>query len=122
MHYPSGSWRGYWEQTFWGRQLMHNLVLTFAHGTVQGRGTDCIGAFTFQGEHDAQGHVTLVKQYLGKHQVLYQGTYDGEGSILGRWTIPPAWSGPFALSLGRFPVPAEAPIATIAADPPPAQE
>ena len=35
---------------------------------------------------------------LGKHQVHYEGTYDGEGTIAGTWSIPPLWSGPFAIS------------------------
>ena len=52
----------------------------------------------------------MVKQYLGRHQVFYQGTYDGEGTIFGEWSIPPLWSGKFALSpvLGKPPV--DAPI------------
>jgi hypothetical protein len=52
----------------------------------------------------------MVKQYLRKHQVHYQGVYDGEGTIFGQWSIPPCWSGAFALSpvVGR--PPADAPI------------
>ena len=39
----------------------------------------------------------LVKQYLGKHQVLYVGRPDGEGSILGTWSIGEHCTGPFLL-------------------------
>ena len=33
--------------------------------------------------------------------MLYLGSYDGEGTITGRWSIGPSWSGPFALRLER---------------------
>jgi hypothetical protein len=108
--YPSGPWRGYWEQQLFGRQPMNELVLRFADGKVRGQGRDCIGRFTFQGRYDDRGSVTLVKQYLGRHQVLYQGTYDGEGTLFGRWSIGEEWSGPFALSPVRARPQADAPI------------
>jgi len=111
--FPSGPWRGYWEQVYWGRQPMNALVLRFGDGVVSGEGTDCIGPFTFQGRYDAAGHVAMMKKYIGRHSVNYEGTYDGEGTIFGRWSIGASWSGPFALS----PVPArpraDAPIHTL---------
>jgi hypothetical protein len=116
--YPSGRWRGYWEQTIWGRQSMRNLVLRFAEGRVDGRGVDVIGPFTFQGQYDAAGSVTLLKQYVGRHSVVYRGRYDGEGTIYGEWSISGAWRGPFALSPEDVEVPADTPILTIAAEPP----
>lgn len=97
MHW-SGSWRGFWQQPLYGRQLMRDLVLTFAGGKVQGSGIDLIGLFTFQGEYDDQGNVTLIKRYIGRHSVLYQGRFDGEGTIFGQWSIGTQWTGPFALS------------------------
>jgi hypothetical protein len=115
--YPSGAWRGYWEQTFFGRQLMHDLTLRFVAGHIDGEGRDCIGPFTFGGEYDDQGGVTLVKHYLGHHTVAYTGRYDGEGTIHGIWSIGELWSGPFALSPANFKVAADAPILTIAAEP-----
>ena len=96
--YPSGAWRGYWEQRGWGRQPMDDLVLFFSGGTVRGEGRDVIGRFTFAGTYDSQGHVALTKQYLGRHRVHYQGTYDSEGTIFGHWSIGPQLSGRFALS------------------------
>jgi hypothetical protein len=114
--YFSGAWHGYWEQKFFGRQLMHELTLHFAGGCIRGQGYDCIGDFTFTGEYDDQGGVYLLKQYVGKHSVNYVGQYDGEGTIYGRWTIGKLWSGPFALSPANFDT-ADLPILTIAAEP-----
>ncbi|MFN4258876.1 MAG: hypothetical protein ACK4RK_06230 [Gemmataceae bacterium] len=115
--YPSGRWRGYWEQPGWGRQAMHDLILRFADGCISGSGHDCIGLFTFEGRYDPQGGVTLRKQYLGRHQVLYVGSYDGEGTIFGHWSISPAWTGPFALRLDHEEAAEDAPIARISAVP-----
>lgn len=96
--YPSGVWRGYWEQEGWGRQPMGPLALRFADGRIEGEGRDVIGPFVFTGEYDGHGSIRMVKQYLGRHRVQYSGSYDGEGTLFGRWSIPPRWSGPFALS------------------------
>ena len=96
--YPSGTWRGYWDQPAFGRQPMGPLVLRFRNGQLEGEGRDIIGPFTFEGEYDESGAVRMVKQYLGRHRVFYQGIYDGEGTIFGEWRIPPFWSGKFALS------------------------
>ncbi|HWG42641.1 MAG TPA: hypothetical protein VN688_07630 [Gemmataceae bacterium] len=96
--YPSGAWRGYWDQPYCGRQLMTPLILRFHEGRIEGEGRDMIGPFTFAGEYDDGGAIRMVKQYLGRHQVLYQGSYDGEGTIFGQWSIPPLWSGSFALT------------------------
>jgi hypothetical protein len=78
---------------------MHDVVLAIHEGLVSGQGIDCVGRFSFRGTWDSQGVVSLVKQYVRKHQVLYQGQYDGEGSIFGRWSIAPFDSGEFLLSL-----------------------
>ncbi len=99
--YPSGQWIGYWEQRVWGRQPMNELELHFADGVVRGSGWDVIGAFTFFGQYDEHGSIVMTKQYLGRHTVQYQGQYDGEGTIFGRWSIGEAWTGPFALTLPR---------------------
>jgi hypothetical protein len=115
--YPSGAWRGYWDQHYFGRQLMHDLTLYFANGRIDGGGHDIIGSFTFSGEYDDAGGVMLMKHYLGKHSVNYVGRYDGEGTIYGRWFIGETWTGPFALSPSHFTA-ADAPILTIKAEPP----
>src|SRR5207248_3320896 len=110
LMFPTGAWRGYWEAAGWGRREMRELVLRFADGEVNGEGVDCVGRFTFRGRYEPSGTVTLVKQYLGRHQVFYHGPHDGEGTIFGRWTIPPHWSGPFALAPVAAPPPADTPI------------
>ena len=115
--YPSGSWRGHWEQPIYGRQAMRDLVLRFRDGCIEGHGVDIVGKFTFCGTYDQAGSVTLLKQYIGKHQVLYQGRYDGEGTILGEWSFSEIWRGPFALSPESFSVPSDAPILSISASP-----
>jgi hypothetical protein len=97
---------------------MHDLVLHFADGRIEGSGVDVIGRFTFEGTYDEAGGVTLVKQYIGRHRVTYHGRYDGEGTIFGEWSIPPLWRGPFALRPEHFEVAADTAIITIAATPP----
>lgn len=59
--YPSGRWRGYWDQAGWGRQSMRDLVLRFSAGEVEGQGADMVGSFTFHGTYDSAGVVTLIK-------------------------------------------------------------
>jgi hypothetical protein len=96
--YPSGRWDGFWVQEHWGRQAMTPFTLQFTAGRVTGEGRDMVGRFTFSGEYDeTTGEVRMVKQYLGKHQVLYVGRPDGEGSIQGTWSIGEYYTGPFLL-------------------------
>lgn len=82
--YPSGEWRGYWDQAKWGRQPMGPLILRFHEGRIDGEGRDVVGPFTFTGEYDERGSIHMVKKYLGRHRVLYDGVYDGEGTIFGQ--------------------------------------
>ena len=96
--FPSGVWLGFWEQELFGRQPMEAFYLYFRDGEVTGHGRDVVGRFTFHGEYDERtGRVTMVKQYLGLHQVHYDGHPDGEGCILGTWTIGTAYKGPFLI-------------------------
>lgn len=96
--YPSGRWDGFWVQEHVGRQAMTPFTLRFADGQVTGDGRDLVGRFTFAGAYDeATGEVRMVKQYLGKHRVLYVGRSDGEGSIHGTWSIGADYTGPFLL-------------------------
>ena len=80
-------WIGFWEQQGYGRQEMRGLELTFQNGEIDGRGTDIVGPFVFAGKYDTSGAVVMVKQYVGRHQVLYKGWYDGEGHLTGEWSI-----------------------------------
>jgi hypothetical protein len=87
--FPSGVWEGFWEQKGLGKQPMAQFELHFRlDGTISGHGRDLVGRFTFAGDFDPLGgRVELVKQYLGGHQVRYTGRPDGEGCILGTWTL-----------------------------------
>ena len=87
--FPSGVWEGFWEQGNLGKQPMTQFELHFRpDGTISGHGRDMVGRFTFAGDFDpVTGRVEMVKQYLGAHQVQYDGRPDGEGCILGTWTI-----------------------------------
>jgi hypothetical protein len=101
--YPSGVWIGFWEQGWYGRQPMKEFELHFRpDGTISGHGVDVVGRFVFSGDWEPKtGRVDMTKQYLKKHQVHYTGTPDGEGSILGTWTIDYAGfrdTGPFGMS------------------------
>ena len=90
-------WTGWWEQRGLGRHTMHNLVLDVAaSGVVTGRGEDCVGLFTFDGQFLTNGAISLVKQYVGCHRVSYEGQNSGEG-IFGTWYIPGFNTGKFAL-------------------------
>jgi len=96
-------WTGWWEQHGYGRQEMRELELTVGRGGyVEGRGVDCIGEFHITGELTAD-KVSLLKTYLGKHQVFYRGTNSGEG-IYGTWhttdgrDVSGETTGPFALT------------------------
>jgi hypothetical protein len=101
--FVSGVWRGFWEQEGYGRQPMEAFELHFHGGLATGHGLDVVGRFTFQGEYDeATGRVTLVKQYLGRHRVFYDGRPDGEGSILGKWTITESFVGTEYVTTGPF--------------------
>jgi hypothetical protein len=96
--YPSGRWAGFWVQGFYGRQPMKAFALRFADGKVSGEGRDMVGPFTFSGAYnESTGALRMVKQYLGKHMVLYVGHPDGEGSIQGTWSIGHHDSGSFLL-------------------------
>ncbi|MDB5313573.1 MAG: hypothetical protein JWO38_7775 [Gemmataceae bacterium] len=96
--YPSGPWEGFWVQELYGRQPMTTFTLHFATGEITGEGKDVIGRFVFTGSYDVQtGEVVMMKQYLGKHQVWYRGTPDGEGCIQGTWSIGENWKGPFLI-------------------------
>ena len=77
---------GWWEQTGLGRQSMDDLRLRFSAGTISGTGVDVVGEFEVHGTVH-HGDVLLKKQYVGAHQVTYFGTFDGEGTLQGKWSI-----------------------------------
>ncbi len=103
--FPSGVWRGFWEQEGFGRQTMQDFHLHFRDGLVSGHGRDIVERFVFHGEYERKtGAIQLTKQYLGRHEVEYAGRPDGEGCIIGTWTVrtkygdrEQVWTGPFLL-------------------------
>lgn len=96
--YPSGQWEGFWQQVAFGRQSMTAFSLRFDGGEVSGEGRDVVGPFHFTGAYDVTtGAVVLMKQYVGKHRVIYRGQPDGEGCIAGTWSIGELHTGPFRL-------------------------
>lgn len=77
--------------------------MVFRGTAVSGSGTDVVGRFVVSGECDpATGAVVLVKQYLGKHRVVYRGRPDGEGCIGGEWTVTEAYFGREYVTRGPF--------------------
>ncbi|MEZ6132213.1 MAG: hypothetical protein R3C59_26430 [Planctomycetaceae bacterium] len=77
---------GWWEQAGYGRQPMHGLRLRFDDRLIVGEGFDIIGPFTLEG-FIRQGVVNLQKHYKDAHSVDYPGTFDGEGTLQGHWSI-----------------------------------
>ena len=80
---------GWWEQRWFGRRPMDHLRLDFAPPRIEGSGTDVIGPFVLDGVITAGGGVSLQKTYVGKHDVIYDGHYDGEGRMWGTWKCGP---------------------------------
>ncbi len=80
---------GWWEQRWFGRRPMEQLRLAVAPPRIEGSGTDCIGSFLLDGVITSGGGVTLQKTYVGKHDVTYDGHYDGEGRMWGTWKCGP---------------------------------
>lgn len=76
---------GWWEQSGYGRQPMHDLILHFTDGQFTGSGTDMVGDFAFQGTLVGD-QIHLIKQYIGLHRIDYHGKADGEGLYLGMWS------------------------------------
>ena len=66
-----------------------DLELTFKKGILRGSGRDRIGEFLFRGRYDVEsGKCWWTKQYIGKHDINYQGYNEGRG-IWGTWTWLP---------------------------------
>ena len=77
---------GWWEQEEFGRQPMQQLQLKFEGHQLAGSGVDIIGPFALHGTLE-NANLAIVKRYIGQHSVDYIGTYDGEGTMHGMWSI-----------------------------------
>jgi hypothetical protein len=113
--YPSGSWRGFWDQVIFGRQSMRDLVLSFSDRIITGSGVDVVGPFSFEGTYEDNGVVSLIKRYPN-HSVRYEGRWDGEGTIYGDWSIGPFAHEKFALTPERLTKPEAVEILEITAE------
>ena len=65
---------------------METLRLRFEEQWIVGAGSDVVGDFTLKGLVK-ESDVTLHNQYTNAHAVEYHGTFDGEGTLQGIWSI-----------------------------------
>jgi hypothetical protein len=79
---------------------MEQLHLALSPPRIKGSGADIIGPFVLDGVITAGGGVTLQKTYVGKHDVTYNGEYDGEGRMWGTWKCGPD-SGRWMIAIRR---------------------
>ena len=93
--YPSGEWEGFFTYDgFAGKDKM-DFYLEFSEGKIKGYGDDSVGRFKWDGIYNKQdGNCSLVKFYIGNHNVYYSGYVD-ENGIWGQWFIPPFTNGEF---------------------------
>ncbi len=95
--FPSGPWTGFFQMP--GSKARHKMEihLTFRDGTLRGEGRDRVGRFLFRGRYEVDsGKCHWTKQYIGQHDIYYQGYNEGRG-IWGVWEWPgdPRWSAGF---------------------------
>ena len=92
-------WKGHFYQN--GQQFpMHfrHMCLDM-NGHVTGDGSDAVGGFSLSGQL-ANGWMSFVKQYHGKHSVNYNGQCnDDSGWFRGTWQIPGDCGGNFEIKV-----------------------
>ena len=97
--FPSGPWIGFFDQTMdpVGRHKTE-LQLQFKDGKMTGDGADWVGRCTVLGCYRTEdGRCEWLKQYVGKHTVVYAG-YNEEGrGIYGGWMITEQMRGGFRI-------------------------
>ncbi len=64
---------------------MHCEFAVRLDGKVDGKGDDDIGKFVWEGSVSGNA-LNMIKQYVGKHKVEYQGSIDGR-KLAGNWKI-----------------------------------
>jgi len=78
--FPSSPWIGFYTYTARDGRHRMDLALEFANGRITGEGNDDIGPFVIGGRFDAatrECHWT--KNYVGGHEVFYDGFREGRG-------------------------------------------
>jgi len=84
-------WIGFYEQ--FGEEHAMDFVLNIQkNGTVQGKGSDGVGEFTWSGTVDGAGATKLTKQYKGAHAVKYDGKMSGY-TVSGTYQVGSATGG-----------------------------
>jgi len=79
-------WKGIYKQDDEDHEMIIDHLNIF-NNQVKGNGSDEVGDFTINGDWNPNGQVAFVKQYIGQHNVHYEGTYDGV-RVQGQWKIP----------------------------------
>jgi hypothetical protein len=83
--FPSGRWHGWWQQLSTRGRM--ELDLSFARGRIFGDGRDWVGDFVLSGSYNPEfGGCSLLKTYLGQHDVDYDGVAAANG-IRGTWRL-----------------------------------
>ena len=86
MSRANKTWKGQYHQDGTDVQMTIDHLNIF-NGQVKGSGRDEVGEFTISGDWQPSGQVAFVKQYIGQHNVHYEGTFDGV-RVQGQWKIP----------------------------------
>ena len=93
---PPGEWTGFYLEFHRPERSWMNLFLQTENDEIKAEGTDYVGPWTAIGTFNpTTGDAHWVKQYVGKHQVIYQGRYL-DGCISGTWQIGIV-EGPFTI-------------------------
>jgi hypothetical protein len=79
-------WKGIYKQDDEDHEMIIDHLNIF-NNQVKGNGSDEVGDFTISGDWNPNGQVAFVKQYIGQHNVHYEGTFDGV-HVQGQWKIP----------------------------------
>ncbi len=80
----SGSWVGFWVQRRERGEM--RLTLRFGDRTIEGEGSDRVGAFTIRGSFSEEGGIVGFVKTYPSHPVDYKGVWDG-AMIAGKWRI-----------------------------------
>lgn len=85
--FPTGEWHGFYLESHRTRRGWMHLYMSFEDGKIKGEGTDYVGPWVASGWYDVEsGACQWKKQYLGQHQVDYDGIC-GKNGIQGQWQI-----------------------------------
>ncbi len=84
---PSGQWSGFYLESHQPKRGWMHVYMQFRDGKIAGEGTDYVGPWTIRGVYDLYtSRAQWTKQYVGKHQVVYEGAITEHG-IQGEWNI-----------------------------------